>query len=79
MLAEASAWIRFLAFYSRVRASLERQAARLPDVTLTWLPVTGLTRAAVQIRISSRPPMLLLIAGVCITPHSWTCLLHVWI
>ena len=67
MLAEASAWVKFVAFYARVRALLERQVARLPDVSLTWLPVTGLTRATVQIRIGSRLPLLLLIAGVCVT------------
>ncbi len=64
MLAEACGWIRFVAFHARVCASLERQAARLLDVSLSWLPVTGLTRSAVQIRIDSRPPLLLLIAGV---------------
>ncbi|EIE22780.1 hypothetical protein COCSUDRAFT_42399 [Coccomyxa subellipsoidea C-169] len=63
VLAEACGWIRFVAFHARVCASLERQAARLLDVSLSWLPVTGLMRSAVQIRIDSRPPLLLLIAG----------------
>ncbi|CAL8470780.1 g10322 [Coccomyxa elongata] len=63
VLADVCAWVRFLAFLAHVRASLERQAARLPGFSLRWLPVCGLTRAAVQIHSGSRPPALLLISG----------------
>lgn len=65
VLGEAIAWVRFLAFQTDVRALLEQQAARLPCVSLAWLPASGHRRAAVQIRAGDQPPVLLLIAGVC--------------
>ncbi len=67
-MADVCAWVRFLTFLAQVRASLERQAARLPGVSLRWLPVCGLTRAAVQIHSDCRPAALLLISGVCLSP-----------
>ena len=63
MLEGARAWLGHLPFRDRVRASLQRQACELPQVTLRWLPASGVARSAVQIACRGRAPLLLLLTG----------------